>query len=307
MMRLGPKLCPAMMLVAAAGGVACGDLSTASGPEDALFVVTARLEGNDVPAAVGTYRAEAQWLSFGAGEALECFLNDAPERCLAQELETRQTRASLALTPALQGFQLALFALPSQSELLDHEGARLAVAGFTVFDDRDETDGLSPGDTVVASSVFGAQISLLVFREGPLHPFFRLLEVVHGCPPPPLGYSVLRADVGFGCRVSRITTAIATVRSEESYTFAACGGNVVRLIDPPPERATVRQAGEAALCLGDNRARIFADRGEVCDPYRARRLESLVDCQPGFLLPTCWDDRDEPPTGWPCPIERGDE
>ena len=285
---------------------ACGDLDTAAGPQDPVFVVAGRLEGDSLPAPVGEYRAAAQWLSFGSGPEIACYSGDAPNNCSGALLQTRRTQLGLSLAPTIRGFELALFELVPEDRLLIHEDARLALGSIVIYDDRDQSGGPTSGDRVAAGSAFDRQISLLVYREGDLHPFFRFFEVAFGCPPPPQGYSVMRVDQGIGCRLSTITAVIATVRSRVSTAFARCGGDAIRLVDPPDERAVFITAEENLLCLGGNRARVYLDQGDECDPYRPVRVHALVGCKPGFLFPTCWDDRAAPPQGWPCPIEGDD-
>lgn len=300
-MRPPPSLF-AVVLIAA-----CGEIAPASGPREPVFVVRGLTDGGPISAPEGRYAAEAHWLSFGGGAGVGCFASPTPWECFEQPLETQTSRQDLGVEAGLlQGFELSAWALLPEDSLLDLDGARLALGTFIIYDDRDESSNVSTGDVVVAGSAFNdTQVSLLAYREGPVHPFYQLMVGLFGCPEPPPGYSVIKIDRRVSCRVSRLVSVVATPRRQLPETFSECGGDVVRLLDPQPQKPAELEEGQARFCLGENQARTFMNTGDPCAPYRAVRLDAIQACRRGPLFEQCWDDRDQPlPPDWDCPVER---
>ena len=282
--------------------VACGDLDAATGPQDPVFVLTGRLEGGELPIAAGTYRASTQWLTLGGGPRVSCLESQPAPECAQLEVDYQTWLQEHRLQPTVGGFEITLPSFPARSELLEYSGARLAFASAVVYDDRNNDRLLSATDKVLARSVFSGRISVLVFREGPLHPFYQ--ELVHrfACPEPPVGYSVLRIDRGLSCRVTSITALLVEV-AESAVQNVLCGAPVAGLRDPPDERPVARpRPPQLVSCLPGNRARVYVDTGGMCDALNGVRVMALSGCS-AEAPNQCWNLADGPPDWWPCVVE----
>lgn len=217
-----------------------------------------------------------------------------------------------------QVFRMPLYAPPPESALNARGEARLGLASVLAYQDLNgngRLDPVGPEDTASTDHVVGyqgkqteAELYLLdvVYREGPLHPVWRVL--FEGCPEPGPGYSVVRQRLlripgSSSYRFESCTLETGTVKLEmflpkDGVDAMACssshGHDIIRAERPPataPDAATT-----TSRCVGSRQQYLAVN-------YHPERICASANTRYYTLynpLYGDWDDRGAPPAWWPC-------
>jgi hypothetical protein len=290
----------------------CGEIRSTENDGEALFRISAALRGAAFPPAEGEHRALFGWVFVGGGPYVDCVERQSFLLCGPTPVyETKLSLFSASVEPKFpSGMDVLFHSLPDESMLLDRGGAKLALGGLAIYDDKNlngELDPIGPNDVaptdrMLAESAFSSPESVAVYREGLVHPIWAIFRDAFDCPNPPLGYSVARLDENLKCVISPEENLVITTSDNSRTDRWLCGGALVDFqllrrseepLEPPPEDA----AGIECL-LDGMRYQYFIDEGNYCDRYKTR-LFSLRGCDPN--RPNhCWDLRETPPEWWPC-------
>lgn len=292
---------------------ACGDVATGHSLGAPIYVMQAEMQGSEIGEPEGEHRAIFGWASLGDGDYYDCL--ESTNVLFCGRRTQQDTKLVLSHTEVRtrfpSGLEIPFYAFPKREDLLDRQGAVLAVGGMAIYDDRNlngELDPIAPDDPapidhVVAESIFGAlerqevPATLAIFREGPLHPAWNALRDLWDCPPPPPGFSVGRLDKDLKCTVSRTEALLVTASDDDATARARCGGGIGRInlafrsqepMMPPPESAV-------STCK-QGRLVFYEDHGNFCDQF-----DFTVYALKGCTGARCWDLREDPPAWWPCP------
>ncbi|QQR42835.1 hypothetical protein JKA73_27795 [Myxococcus xanthus] len=217
-------------------------------------------------------------------------------------------------------FSMPLRRLPEPGALMGEEGSWLGVAHVLAYVDgngnrkldRVSNEATSSTDIVVGFqegySEDSSETSSIVYREGALHPIFN--KMFPNCPEVPQGYSVLTVrytSTSEECflKTRKIDLNIILAAREAFQELACDQPNALVLID------TVRASTQGLPPPGST---------QRCGTYvySASRLEQVlyVNPHPERFCSTAntvaytlrdywdgtWDDRDSPPSWWPCPV-----
>jgi hypothetical protein len=313
-----------VLLVCAA---ACGDARSTKNNGAPLYVVRGDIEGASPGVAEGEYRATLQWLSLGESALGDCFASHTGADalgCAGLPTVSTLSGADVAVTAVFPaGFSIPVLALPPSDTLLDDDGAVLAFGEVLVYDDVNGNAALdyvsftaaSAVDRVVGTSRQSDETSAtyLMYREGPLHDFWRAMIELYACPELPLGFSVVRIDgrAATLCSVDAAGVLMITTSDDDATRTAACRGVPPWTAAPstypegePPNDAVVTCAPDG-LSLA-----YWRDSGRFCDAAVQQRYD-LEGCPPDvacFFDPSdenYWNLIDDPPSWWPCGIAAG--
>lgn len=310
-MRLRRSALLALGLLATA---ACGDVSSAEAPGAALYTVPGHLSSGAFDVPEGTYRSVLNWLSFGGGEFIECL--ETAERSQCIHLAGRY-EATIAIEPARlvprfpSQFSLQVVSLPDPDLTLSHKGAVLAFGSVSIYDDRDDdgvldlSDDVGPqeADRLVATSVMQGVPSVIIYREGPLHPAWKTLRAF-GCADPPVGFSVVVDPTGLGCTVKPVADlTVSPITATASARMLCVRAERLSRTTVAPRWDFALNPNAVVTCDPSGASlRYYIDSGQVCDRFFERTLE-LRGCLPGVTSGEgCWDRTDNPPSWWPCPL-----
>ena len=304
------------LCLSAATAASCGDVSSAEAPGDALYAVPGRLSSGVFAEPEGNYRSVLTWLSLGGGAFIDCLQESGPVQCAqgSTVFETTLSVEPARLLPEFPSrFTLEVMSLPSPQQTLTYKDSVLAFGSVSIYDDRNENGrldlsddvGVDGADRLVAKSVLEGVPSVLVFREGPLHPGWKVLRAF-GCGDPPLGFSMVVNPTSFRCTVQPLAELLVSPRTAEASARDVCAfqrpvadGQLAAV----PQWDVVLNPQAVVTCDSSGESlTYYIDRGNLCDPYFQTPL-ALRGC-PGELSPdaTCWDRTDDPPVWWPCPV-----
>lgn len=297
---------PAILILFLAG---CGAVDSLDHPGDPLVTLRAELQGMTLEPPKGTHRALFGWLSVGGGGYVDCLATTNWLDCVTMpQPESLLTVFDIPLQPtSLNTLQISLWSLPQEEDLLEYQGAKLALGGLVIYDDANLNGQLDvtppnasePIDTLVAESAITNLRSLALYRQGPLHPYWALIAGLADCAAPPQGLSTGRIDDNFNCTVNRSNALLVTASNNERLDRALCGGPLTDLpllsqdsfpVGPLPSNAR-HECLPARASLS-----FYIDEGNFCDQFKTR-IYSLEGCD---VQNDCWDLTEMPPSWWPC-------
>ena len=288
--------------------VACGDVSSADAPGDPLFVVAGRFEEVGLPPPRGRYSSVLGWTSIGGGALIDCLAESSPLFCNPNaDYQTTLVFEPADIRPQFPlRFEIDIVSLPDVTTTLDYRGAVLALGGVAIYDDGNlngQLDFPGPGataavDRFAADSALTEVTTGIVFREGPVHPFWEFFRL-SGCPSPPEGFSVFELGPGiFDCTVSASVDLRVRTADEEVSADALCTSQAVQFATFPRSRRPVSlPANSVSTCSDDGTTlTYYVDFGNFCDPFLVAELR-LAGCDTDS---ECWDFTSAPPAWWPC-------
>jgi hypothetical protein len=296
------------------GLAACGDVSSANAPGEALYTVPGQLAAGAFAVPEGEYRSVLNWLSVGGGAFIECLEKSSPTQCglATAEFDATLIVETARLIPAFPSrFTLEVTALPDRARVLTYKDSVLAFGSVSIYDDRNRNGaldlsdevGLEQADQLVATSAQAGGPSIIVYREGPLHPGWKVLRAF-GCADPPVGFSMVVEPTSFRCTVEPIADLTVSIIAEQASLQSLCaqrGGQLARRFGEVPrwEFALNPQAVVTCDPSGESLT-YYIDRGNLCDSIFETTL-ALKGCPSGATEGEgCWDRSDNPPDWWPC-------
>ncbi|WNZ63974.1 hypothetical protein QEG98_09910 [Myxococcus sp. MxC21-1] len=217
-------------------------------------------------------------------------------------------------------FSMPLRRLPEPGALMGEEGSWLGVAHVLAYVDgngnrkldRVSNEATSSTDIVVGFqegfSEDSTETSSIVYREGALHPIFN--KMFPNCPEVPQGYSVLTVrytSTSEECFLkTRKVDLNIILEAQEAFLELACvQPNALVLIDtvrastqgPPPPGSTQR-CGTYVYAASRLEQVLYVNP----HPERFCSTANTVAYTLRDYWDGTWDDRDSPPSWWPCPV-----
>lgn len=316
----------ALALMVAALGAGCGGMLGDESGGDPLVVLDGTIDTTGV-ATVQTskLRAALEWGVVPEGE-VQCLASGADVLpCLVMDgerggsvLEDVKVENGFPLT-----FRMPVWGPPPEAALHRHGDAAFGFATVLAYEDRNgngQLDRVKVEDTQSIDHVVGVPNNTfrrnaeftyadIVFREGGLHPLWRLMPTE--CPPPPQGMSVVlqhyrhsddEGVVLLGCEVVQGAAPISMALPPEGAgqfaceepQFAASGVPWEQPVAPPAEGTTHRcvKVGLDTVLVVNNHPERFC-RSSNSTVYALRdRFDGR------------WNLTQAPPAWWPCEVTR---